>query len=101
MKPILGDAAARFLLDTGLLGEVNRVILHPRGLALSVGDNELDGDAREVRFHSVLDYRDDPGGISFDDDTAKEIEAKLSKFDADEAERRNSPREESHRSISL
>ena len=31
----LGNSA-EWLLDTGLLGEINRLVLHPRGMALSV-----------------------------------------------------------------
>lgn len=48
----------------GLVSEINRQILHPLGLALSVmvkedGSEYLDG---------VWDYRDDPEGIIFGDD---------------------------------
>lgn len=44
MKTVTINAAdaAQLLLDSGLLGEINRVILHPRGLALSVQVDDND-----------------------------------------------------------
>jgi hypothetical protein len=47
----------------GLLQEVNRLFLHPRGLALEV---VVDDDGTE-RFGGVWDYRDDPEGMGFAD----------------------------------
>lgn len=49
--------------ELGLLQEVNRVFLHPKGLALEV---VLDDDGAE-RFGQVWDWRDDPEGIVFAD----------------------------------
>lgn len=48
----------------GYLQEVNRRLLHPLGLALSVNVNE---DTGEETFGPVWDYRDDPEGIRYDD----------------------------------
>lgn len=45
---------------SGLLQEINRQFLHPMGLALSVF---VDKD-KEV-FGPILDFRDDPEGLSF------------------------------------
>ena len=71
--------AAQLLLDSGLLGEINRVILHPRGLALSV---QVDDNDRAVGFAGLLDYRDDPSGIWFDAEFRRELAAKLAAYDA-------------------
>ena len=46
----------------GLLQELNRQFLHPRGLALEV---VVDSDTGEEKFGRVWDYRDDPEGIIF------------------------------------
>ena len=48
----------------GLLQEVNRLFLHPRGLALEV---VVDEDGTE-RFGGVWDYREDPEGMAFAED---------------------------------
>lgn len=47
----------------GLLQEVNRLLLHPRGLALEI---IIDDDGTE-HFGGVWDYRDDPEGMAFAD----------------------------------
>jgi hypothetical protein len=47
--------------DSGLLHEVNRLLLHPIGCAL-----QLNPETGEIR---VWDYRDDPEGIYFDEST--------------------------------
>jgi hypothetical protein len=47
--------------EIGLLQEINRLFLHPRGLALEVGFNE-DGSSF---LSGVWDYRDDPEGITY------------------------------------
>jgi hypothetical protein len=53
-----------FLKD-GYLHELNRQVLHPLGLALEVVVEE-DGSAR---LGGVWDFRDDPGGMIFGEDT--------------------------------
>lgn len=50
--------------DLGLLMEINRLFLHPRGLALEIAVEE-NGD---MGFGEVWDYRDDPEGLAFSDD---------------------------------
>jgi hypothetical protein len=54
--------SAREFRDLGYLQEVNRLFLHPLGLALEVVVEE-DGGAR---FGDVWDERDDPEGLIFD-----------------------------------
>lgn len=49
--------------DLGFLQEVNRLVLHPAGLALSVQQDE-DGTWHLLGIH---DWRDDPEGVCFAD----------------------------------
>lgn len=49
--------------EIGLLQEINRLVLHPIGLALEV---EIFEDGTE-RLGGIWDYREDPEGIIFDD----------------------------------
>jgi hypothetical protein len=51
----------------GLLQEVNRMFLHPRGLALEA---IVDDDGSE-RFGELWDYRDDPEGMGFVDELVR------------------------------
>lgn len=51
-------------IDEGYLHEVNRLVLHPLGLAIEVAINE-DGTKR---LGGIWDYRDDPEGMVFGDD---------------------------------
>lgn len=54
------------LLDMGLIFEINRRILHPLGMALSI---EIEEDADdEGKFGGVWDSRDDPEGFEFGDE---------------------------------
>jgi len=53
------------LLDTGLLFEINRRVLHPLGMALAVS---IDDDPGEAIIAGVWDCRDDPEGIRFTDE---------------------------------
>lgn len=73
-----------FLLDSGLLFEINRRVLHPLGLALALElpddpKEALDPEAQVARIR-ILDNRDDPEGIVFEDDTFAEGQAKLERF---------------------
>jgi hypothetical protein len=77
--------AGQFLLDSGLLFEINRKVLHPFGLALEVivdPDQEIveGGDATYVLGSSLWDYRDDEEGMVFGEKTFKEGIAKLENF---------------------
>jgi len=71
------DDPADFLLTSGLLFEINRRILHPYGLALSVKvDVETDKPTTAFAIQ-IWDNTDDPEGIAFEDETFK---AGLTKF---------------------
>lgn len=66
---------AREVRDLGVLLEVNRLLLHPRGLALEIAWDPDDPDA--VAVLRIQDHRDDPEGVYFDLDPAewKKVEA--------------------------
>ena len=84
-KLIPPNEAAQLLLDSGLLGEINRTILGPRGLALVVSDNEdeaTDMNPRVVSFYGLRDCRDDPEGITFSPELTVEVQAKVAAYDA-------------------
>lgn len=49
--------------ELGLLQEINRIVLHPLGLALAV---ELDDETGEESIVEVWDSRDDPEGFIYD-----------------------------------
>lgn len=63
-KKMKEHEAIKFLLDNGLLFEINRSVLHPFGLALSV----IIDDEENCKFDGLLDCRDDPEGIVFSDE---------------------------------
>lgn len=67
--------AAKLLLETGLLAEINRLVLHPRGLALPVN---VEND-EQVSFLDYLLNTDDPDGFEMGPDLLKEIREKLKK----------------------
>ena len=66
--------AAKFLLDTGLLGEINRLVLHPRGLALAINAED---DGTVTFYDELYDCRRDPEGIMMGPDLCAEIKEKL------------------------
>ena len=47
----------------GYLQEVNRLFLHPLGLALQI---KIDPATRQKNLYAITDERDDPLGIRFD-----------------------------------
>jgi len=49
--------------EAGYLHEINRRVLHPLGIALSVAIDDHNG---QVEFGPIHDLRDDPSGIIFD-----------------------------------
>ena len=55
---------AQYLLDSGLLFEINRRVLHPFGLALAVQPGVTDVTG-EVTMARLWDYRADPEGIDY------------------------------------
>jgi hypothetical protein len=73
--------SAQLLLDSGLLGELNRLVLHPRGLALAVQVDPHD-HGRALGFSGMVDYRDSPPGIWLNDEMNQEITAKVAAYDA-------------------
>ena len=69
--------SARFLLDTGLLFELNRRILHPFHMALEV---YVDDDGK-AHLGAIWDGRkDNDGGIWFDEEAYKVGYDKLNAF---------------------
>lgn len=74
MKKI--NDAARFLLDNGLLLEINRKVLHPLGLALEVEVNSKG----QIGFGKLWDCREDPEGLIYDDESFNVAWEKRSKF---------------------
>ena len=64
-----------FLLDSGLLFEINRSILHPLGMALSV--KVIDD---KYVFSGVCDNREDPEGMCFDEDVLREGTRKYKEY---------------------
>lgn len=79
----------RFLLDSGLLFEINRKILHPLGMALEavVEDDGLS------RIGGLWDYRSDPEGILYDDTTFAEGRGKFDLFMASFGQRKLAERQ--------
>lgn len=65
--------ALALLRSSGLLAEINRCVLHPRGLAMAV---EVE-DGGAVRFAGLLDYRAEDG-IEFAPEDLQETANKLS-----------------------
>jgi len=61
----------QFLADTGLLGEINRRVMHPKGLALAY--NLGDGVASGLHIYQT----EDPAGFIFDEELLPEIQSKL------------------------
>jgi hypothetical protein len=51
--------------ELGYLQEVNRLVLHPLGLALYVNTEDPDNNIPET-FGGVMDHRDDKEGMIFD-----------------------------------
>ena len=62
--------------EKGFLQEANRLFFHPLGLALEVKNV----DTPEECLGGIWDYRDDPEGMLFGDETMKKTEAMRKKF---------------------
>lgn len=56
----------KFLLDNGLIFEINRRVLHPFGLALVV---DIDKDNRRQLAITALAETDDPEGFIYDSES--------------------------------
>lgn len=71
---------AEFLVESGLLFELNRRILHPLGLALAVRLADEPGADTDSTVAMIWDNRSDPEGIVFADETFAEGLTKLAKY---------------------
>jgi hypothetical protein len=71
---------ATLLVDSGLLFEINRVFLHPIGLALSVEVPDAPEDQGETMEVRIWDCREDPEGIYFEAGTFWEGAMKWAAF---------------------
>jgi hypothetical protein len=60
------------VMDSGLVQEINRLLLHPLGLALGVETDDLGSTNPKVRF---WDYREYPEGMEFGDDLLSGMKA--------------------------
>lgn len=69
-------ADVQYLLDSGLLFEINRQIMHPCGLALSVKKNDADG----AMSLQIKDSRLEPERLHFDKETYRIACEKWNKF---------------------
>lgn len=70
------DEAAEFLVNSGLLFEINRRVLHPLGLALVIRSN-MDGS--DPTFHGLV-VDDDPEGCWFLEPLFSEASERLRVF---------------------
>ncbi len=64
--------------DEGWLFGVNRILLHPCGVALSIesrADRET-GESFAMKFGEILDYRDDPEGIAFNESELGDLQVR-------------------------
>jgi hypothetical protein len=66
------ENAAKFLQETGLLAEINRVVLHPRGLALSIVAKERPHTVHfdVLGFGALYEQRDESGIVFSEKDLA-------------------------------
>lgn len=76
---------ARFLSQSGLLGDINRRVLHPLGLALCYED---DGTKAPPTIGLVDIRANDPEGFTFDDESLEDIRTKLESFMEEEGRAR-------------
>lgn len=60
----------REFLESGLLQELNRQFLHPRGLALEVREDEGPNGEKFYSFGRIWDFRSDLVGIIFGDEVS-------------------------------
>lgn len=73
--------AAKFLVDTGLLFEINRKVLHPLGFALEV---EVSHNGVMTLSQDLQDHREE--GIEFSEESVVAGEKKLAKMENHEHE---------------
>lgn len=80
----------KFLLESGLLFQINRTLLHPLGLALEVIVDEKTG---EVKFGEIWDCRDEFAGLLFSKETLREGYKKYKEYLRREGEQKIKERE--------
>jgi hypothetical protein len=68
----------QFLVDSGLLFEINRTVLHPIGLALAVQIDEQKDDNQGTI--EIIDVRDDPEGMIFTEESYEHGVLKLKRY---------------------
>ena len=66
------DEPSKFLHDSGLLFEINRLLLHPLGLALEV---ELESASIKIQ-----DLREDPEGMLFEEEAFARARSRYQAF---------------------
>lgn len=81
-KTMNKNEAVQFLLDSGLLFQINNQLLHPIGLALSFRKVD-DG----FEFNGIIDDRKNPHKMVFDDEMLKNGFEKINKFMEEEGEK--------------
>jgi hypothetical protein len=67
----------QFLFDSGLDFKINVVALHPLGLSLEIERDQVTGKAV---ITSILDHRDEPGGLVFTADEYRAGQEKLGAY---------------------
>lgn len=82
---------AQLLLDTGLLFDINRNILHPLGLALEVTTEE---DGKPGFISGIWDYREDEEGMRFSPEAFKDGLDKYERFMSEEGKAKIAKRQE-------
>jgi len=75
-KMIKENEAVKVLLDSGLLFEINRHILHPLGFALAVSVD----DNGNHKFDGLWDNRDDVEGMIFSEEVLVEGTKKYTEY---------------------
>jgi hypothetical protein len=75
----LMQAPGKFLIDTGLIFELNRQVLNPFGLALTVGVEDEGATNVMGQFH-IIDAREDQEGVVYDPESFIVAMQKLNMF---------------------
>jgi len=71
--------------DKGYLQEANRMFFHPLGIALAISRDTDTG--KVISLYGIQDYRDEPGGMVFDEFDQEKVEFIKSEIKRREQER--------------
>lgn len=82
MKTI--ENPSEYLVDSGILFEINRTIMHPLGLALAV---TMPGNNPGHAMVSIIDGTDDPEGMYFSEESRERGKKKFDKTIAEAGKR--------------